>query len=99
MDNTSVGLGLEMLRRCHGLSAKQLSRNAGYPDYLVSRIETGKRTLLCQEAYQITAAMGETLDSLAKAILIVEASPLYEQVRSLRAQQEQVIHDIKALKT
>jgi transcriptional regulator with XRE-family HTH domain len=65
MEQFALGLAIRALRDSRKLSAKELSINAGLPDYIVSRIENGKARLDFTTALKITSALGVTMDELA----------------------------------
>jgi transcriptional regulator with XRE-family HTH domain len=88
VDKLAIGIGLSVLRKRHGLSAKQLSTMAGLPDYTVSRIETGKLTLMFIMAEKLLSVMHESHDELARVICAIEEKPEYAQYKATAQQLE-----------
>lgn len=92
MDQLTLGLAVRALREAKQFSAKDLSISAGLPEYAVSRIETGKIRLDFAAAFEISRALGVTLDELADV-----AERLSPSVRDKKEELEGVRAQLKAI--
>ena len=87
-ENIKYGIALKTLREARGLSARELSECAGLPDYVVSRVETGKLNLDFSTAVALTGQLGVSLDLLASTAATLPSTLLEHEAQLAQARKE-----------
>lgn len=90
MEQLTLGLAIRALREARDISAKDLSLKAGLPEYTVSRIENGKLRLDFATAFELSFAMGTTLDELANTAKSFTSPDIVEKKEELKEVQAQL---------
>lgn len=78
-------LALKALREERGLTALELSMQAGVSSYKVSRIETGKLGLDFITAYKLSQPLGVTLNTWALAADALPCAVLEQELALIQA--------------
>ncbi len=105
LTDTQIGLGLKSARMASGWSAKQLAERCGLLPTMLSKIESGKRSLSFTEAISICGELGIRVDhlvDLARDLETVanETQVIREQLRrDLRALEQRTIKHAIAVHT
>lgn len=92
LTDVQIGLALRTARLAAGWSAKELAERCGLLATMVSKIESGKRSLTFAEAATICEVLGVRVDHFLS--LAREVEPIALEVSTIR---ERLRHDLKML--